>query len=53
VILLHRQNEENPELPTCLVDVIIEKNRNGPRGKFQLLFEKRFMTFRNYAQDGT
>ena len=49
VMLLHRQADDNG--PRCLIDVIVEKNRNGRRGEATLLYEKRFMQFLDWQKD--
>jgi len=50
VMLLHRQAED-AQGPTCLVDVIVEKNRNGKRGEATLLYRKPFMEFCDWQKD--
>lgn len=46
VLLLHR-----PPDTTGVIDVLIEKNRNGPTGTVPLFFRKEFMKFENFSPD--
>lgn len=43
IMLLHRQGD------TDVIDVIVDKQRNGPTGEVSLFFRKQFQRFENYA----
>jgi replicative DNA helicase len=47
VMLLHRDQDEDDCRDVKTVQVHVAKQRNGPTGKVQLLFNKRFMNFEN------
>lgn len=47
VLMLHKTDEQGT---TAQIEVSVAKQRNGPTGKVQLLFEKRYMRFFDYAQ---
>lgn len=44
VMLLHR-----PEERDSTIEVIVAKQRNGPIGEYNLIFDKRYTRFENYA----
>ncbi len=47
VIFLHRENQQYGIDPRVPVDLIVAKQRNGPTGRFQLVFDPSRMTFRD------
>ena len=47
-----RGGEEEEGIPNNKVEVIIEKNRSGPRGTVELNFMKEFNKFTNLVPDG-
>ncbi|MCI0683271.1 MAG: replicative DNA helicase [Gemmataceae bacterium] len=51
VILLHRPEYHEPGQSEGVLEVIVGKQRNGPTGKVELMFEKEFMRFVNKAPD--
>jgi replicative DNA helicase len=51
VILLHRPEYHEPGQYEGVLEVIVGKQRNGPTGKIELMFEKEFMRFVNKAPD--
>ncbi|MDR2006452.1 MAG: replicative DNA helicase, partial [Acidaminococcales bacterium] len=53
VAFLYREDYYNKETSNeNITDLIVAKHRNGPVGKIQLYFEKRFTLFRNYSRMG-
>ncbi|MDR3349639.1 MAG: replicative DNA helicase [Acidaminococcales bacterium] len=53
VAFLYREDYYNTETSNeNITDLIVAKHRNGPVGKIQLYFEKRFTLFRNYGRIG-
>ena len=51
VIMLHRPEYHEPGQYEGVLEVIVAKQRNGPTGKVELMFEKEFMRFVNKAPD--
>lgn len=49
VIILHKPQPPDDKRDNDLLDVIVEKQRNGPLGEVQLLHRKRFFDIANYA----
>lgn len=48
ILMLYREEYYEPDTPDRgLVEVIVAKNRNGPTGTVQLLFEPEFTRFKN------
>jgi replicative DNA helicase len=53
VAFLYREDYYNTETDhENITDLIVAKHRNGPVGKIQLYFEKRFTLFKNYGRMG-
>lgn len=50
VIMLHRPSENSVGYFDGLIEVGVEKNRNGPTGELKLFYEKKNMLFQNYAR---
>ena len=57
IMLLHREDYYQQKTEgyqnTNLADVIVAKQRNGPTGPLQLVFDGRCTRFRNYASGGS
>ena len=51
VMMLHRPGMRDKSEPDNVLEVIIEKQRNGPTGTVTLTYLKQFMRFENYAPD--
>jgi replicative DNA helicase len=51
VILLHRLKAENGKDFSGVVDVIVDKNRNGPTGTIPMTFLSHIMRFESLSQD--
>ena len=51
VIMLHRPEYHEPGQYEGVLEVIVAKQRNGPTGKIELMFEKEFMRFVNKAPE--
>jgi replicative DNA helicase len=49
VLLLHRPEVDEPGKEVGIVEIILEKQRNGPIGKVTLTYLKQFMRFENFA----
>ena len=51
VLMIYRDEYYDPESEDkCIAEIIIRKNRNGPIGSFNLLFEQYFTRFRNFKE---
>lgn len=51
VIMLHRPEYHEPGQYEGVLEVIVGKQRNGPTGKVELMFEKEYMRFINKAPE--
>src|SRR5439155_19595971 len=52
VLLLHRPGKYDGGAEDDKIEVLIEKQRNGPTGVVTLAFQKHFMLYENYALGG-
>ncbi len=51
VMMLHRPGRADKSVEDNTLEVIVEKQRNGPTGQISLTFLKQFMRFENYAPE--
>ncbi len=51
VLILHRPGRVDKSVEDNTLEVLIEKQRNGPTGKISLTYVKEYMRFENYAPE--
>lgn len=51
VMILHRQGRVDKSVEDNTLEVLVEKQRNGPTGQIMLTYIKEYMRYENYAAD--